>query len=339
MPRVLIEYELQSVGTFVTPDDLEFSHPRSDLKITLREKDVSLEGEFATLSAFVVLEANSMEEGVDEALPALSEFVHALKLTTSLDLQIHRRVRAVDWTIGVENRTLWEYKSFVGDDRPYKLLTPGLVQTAELLTSEFLPPILRRAIRWFSLAVSARYMDEQFQCFWFSLELLAQHVKPTGKVPDACAMCRQPLYCANCRDHPRHRPYPKQSIQYIFGKVITDKPEEAFDLTNEIRNRLMHGESIEDIEESLGLEFHEIVDRIGQTAWRALVSVIRITLESQGIDAQVEFLQCSTFSHITGIVRANMIYTSPNPECPIFGEWPETNLEVVRRENPYKPAG
>ncbi len=57
MPRFLVEYELKSLGTFNGIDELGFLHPRLPANITLREKRVDLNDEYAILSAYVVLEA------------------------------------------------------------------------------------------------------------------------------------------------------------------------------------------------------------------------------------------------------------------------------------------
>jgi hypothetical protein len=322
MPRFLVEYELRSLGVFDKTNELEFAHPRLPAKITLREKRIDLNEEYAILGAYVVLDAQSLEEISEVSEGILSEFVHALKLATSLDLQVYRKLKVIEWSEGLAERNCWFIEKFVGDDRPYKVLSQELMKTVELLTSEDIPPAVRRAIRWFSLAVSAKYMDEQFQCFWFSIEILAQFVKPSDKVPDICAKCRQPLYCEHCDEHPTHRPYPKQAIQFVFSKVVADRPDEAFNLCNEVRNRLMHGDSLEEIVGSTGVEFPRIVDNIGQVAWRALRSVIRITLKNLGRDARVEFLQTSTFCQIVGVVRANAVYTPTDPANPTIGEWP-----------------
>lgn len=329
--RILVEYELTSLGVFDGTDELKFSHPNLPATITLREKKVDLEDEYATLSAYVILEADSLEDGSNRSEEILSEFIHSLKFATSFDLQIARKLKVIDWTEGVEERTSWLIHKFVGDDRPYKVLTQDIVETVQVLASDDIPPAVRRAIRWFSLAVSAKYMDEQFQCFWFAIEILAQVVKPTEKVNDACAKCREPLYCAHCDEHPKHRPYPKQAIHFIFGKVIADKPDEAFEMCSDVRNRLMHGESLEEIELATGLDFPEIVDRIGHVALRALRSVIRITLESAGKNVRLHLLETNTFCQIVGTVQANMVYTCNNPENPTIGEWPEPEIKIDRQ--------
>ena len=333
MPRFLVEYELKSLGTFNGIDELGFLHPRLPANITLREKRVDLNDEYAILSAYVVLEAGSLKESSEQSESILSEFVHALKLATSLDLQIDRKLKVIEWAEGLAERNCWFIEKFVGDDRPYKVLSPELMKTVELLTSDDVPPALRRAIRWFSLAVSAKYMDEQFQCFWFAIEILAQFVKPSDKVPDPCAKCHQPLYCKHCDEHPTHRPYPKQAIQFVFSKVVSDKPKESFDMCNEVRNRLMHGDSLEEIEASTGIEFPKIVDNIGQVAWRALRSIIRIKLASVGKDTRVEFMQTNTFCQIIGVVHAHAVYTPPDPANPRIGEWPEPTIEIQRNSN------
>lgn len=330
MSRFLVEYELKSIGTFDGAEKLEFSHPEKAATITLREKRVDLNDEYAVLSAYVVLDASSLEGAADESEGLLSEFVHAMKLATSLDLRIDKKLKVIEWEHGLAERKFLFLEKFVGDNRPYRLLSQNLVETAEVLTSDQIPPALRRAIRWFSLAISANYMDEQFQCFWFVLEILAQHVKTADKVPDACAKCRHPLYCEKCKEHTTHRPYPKQAIQFVFSKVISDKPNEAFDLCNDVRNRLMHGDSLEEIEGTKGIEFQKIVDNLGHAAWRALRTVLSVEIAKAGNTARLELLQTNTFCPMVGIAHVKGVYTSPDPANPRFGEWPEPIIEIQR---------
>ncbi|MCX7195349.1 MAG: hypothetical protein NTV37_05545, partial [Proteobacteria bacterium] len=72
--RILVEYELTSLGVFDGTDELKFSHPNLPATITLREKKVDLEDEYATLSAYVILEADSLEDGSSRSEEILSEF-------------------------------------------------------------------------------------------------------------------------------------------------------------------------------------------------------------------------------------------------------------------------
>ena len=88
-PKFLVEFELTSIGVFEDADELEFSHPHLPVTITLREKEVDLNEEYAIIAAYVVLEADSLEDGSDQSEEILSDFLHSLKLVTSLDLQIY----------------------------------------------------------------------------------------------------------------------------------------------------------------------------------------------------------------------------------------------------------
>lgn len=140
MSRFLVEYELKSIGTFDGAEKLEFSHPEKAATITLREKRVDLNDEYAVLSAYVVLDASSLEGAADESEGLLSEFVHAMKLATSLDLRIDKKLKVIEWEHGLAERKFLFLEKFVGDNRPYRLLSQNLVETAEVLTSDQIPP-------------------------------------------------------------------------------------------------------------------------------------------------------------------------------------------------------
>ena len=328
--RFLVEYEIEAHGIFDEVDILNFKHPRSDVEIVLIEKLIDLNKEDILLSAYVIFNSESMETANDSGDAIISEFIDVLTFVTSMNFRIVKRLRVIDWTPGVKERDYWQITQFPGDERPYKVLTKDVIDTVQVFLLKELPPPIRKSIKWFSTGISSKLMDEKFQCFWFVVEILAQLVKPTDKVHDKCPICHEPLYCNTCNDHPKHRPYPKQAISYLFSKVISGDNGEAFRICDKARNCLLHGDEIETVEQELGRDFSEIVDIVGRAAWYAIWNMMKRLLEGTGPHENLRLFQTSTFPEIVGYSYAQMKYTSPNPDSPRIGEWPEPEISIKR---------
>lgn len=328
--RYLVEYEINSHGILDGGKQADFHHPRKPVSIHIIEKSVNLNNEYAVLTAYLLFEAESLNDAHARSDGVLSDFIDTLTFATSMDFQIHRKLKIIDWSVGTVERTCWVFTKAIGDDRPYKVINSELIETLQIISSLELEPAIRRALRWFSIGVSAKFMDEQFQSFWFVVEILAQVVKPTEKIHDKCAVCGNHLYCEGCKAHPKHKPYAKQAIKSLFGKVISDRPDDAFNICNDVRNRLLHGNTIESIEQSTGKEFDEHVDGIGRVAWYSLRNMLKILLSQAQPGFKLHFLETTTFCEMVGQVRAIVTYTSERPDDPRFGEWPDFRFEAVR---------
>lgn len=326
--RFLVEYEIKSHGILDGLEEFVICHPRNPSILHLKEKVVDLNEEYAILCAYLLFNEESMEKAHEKSNDLLSEFIDMLTFATSMDFQIHKKVQIIDWTVGVENRSCWVFQKFPGDERPYKVLNTALLETVQILLSLELPTPMRRALKWFSIGVSAKYMDEQFQCFWFVVEILAQVIKPTEKINDKCSTCGEPLFCQSCNVHPKHKPYAKQAIKHLFSKVVKGDSDKAFSICNDVRNSLLHGDDIESIEKETDTDFDKHVDGIGRTAWYTIQNMLRILLAQRGDQVSLHLVETSTFCEIMGHVRANISYQSENPDNPRFGEWPTYQFEA-----------
>ena len=323
--RYLVEYEVLSHCILGSDPSLIFRHPKHDSSIELRNKEVEPGPEFATLSAFLTFSADTLEDAGGKSDEVIKEFIDMLTFSTNMNIQVGDKLKIVDWTPGVEEREFFLFNNFPGDERPYPVITDPLLRTIEVLLKDEIPPQLRMALKWFSHGVSAKYMDEQFQYFYFVIELLAQVVRPTGKVNDLCARCSEPLYCKTCEDYPMHKPYPKQAIQWLFTSIVKGEGEKAFEYSNLIRNKLMHGDSLTSTEEETGVPLSTHVDVVGKTAWFAIINVLKSTWPAGEVH-QLNLIETSTYCDIVLKHTTRGSFTSPDPNAPKIEEIPTIDV-------------
>lgn len=271
----LLDYEVEAHCCLVEGmDQIKCSHPSGDYTVYISNLHTERGVDRPLLSMQIVIQAADIKAAKDDGRRAMMQFIDMLSFVTNLKFEIHKLLRIIDWTPGKKERQSLVYQTFPGHDLPVPALSVGHAQSVELLEKAEIPDQLRRALRWFARGIRSRYPDDQFQYFWFVLELLAQLGKPTEKVNDLCSKCKSPLYCEKCADHPTHRPYPKQAILSLFKRIISDEPDAFFEKANKFRNCMMHGDDLKVVEAALGVEFNGVVDDLGKVAWHAIYRAI-----------------------------------------------------------------
>ena len=324
--RYLSEYELESIACL--PEELKvltLNHPNSSYEISLSNKNAVVGAEHTIITVFVLYEASSLDDAVDLGKTYIREFADYLTFSTSIGFKVGNLLKVADWTKGITDRNCYIFQRFPGDERPYPVLDQQIIDSLETVLEAELSSKLKRVLRWFSRGVSAEYMDDQYQCFWFSIELLASIHKDAKKVNDLCAQCRQPLYCENCKTHPVHKPYTKQAIHHLFQLMISDKPDEAFKVLNDIRNALMHGDDIKLIEENKNIDFPTYVDKLGHLAWVSIFNTIMSSFKEKK-QIKLNLIQAESFCLQTMTVHTHISFSSPDPENPKVEDIP--NIEV-----------
>ena len=241
--------------------------PRSGVHFYLRMEP---QEEYSILSAQVYFNSESFESAKRDAEEYLVNFIYLLTFVTNMPIKFLTIRKLADWSLGLSERKAHYFSPIEGEDQPFLALNQEIADSVTILERIERTPALNRALRWFSLGVRARYAEEQFTYFWFAIEILAQIDKPVEPVQDKCSICSNPLYCENCAQHPTHRPYPKQSIEALFSEFVQDNSEGFFGKANEVRNRIMHGDSLEDIENNLGAKVEDLINGLGKIAWCAL---------------------------------------------------------------------
>ena len=283
------------------------------------------------LSAHVVLEDEEVRHAADEAEVRLRQFLDVLAIVSNSYYSIEELVMAVDWTPGLKERRLQVYNVFPNPHVPMYALTQAQMDAVKKLMANTIPRAMRLAMRWWARGVSAESPSEQFQFFWYALEILAEHVKPTIKVPSKCPKCNGDLFCSVCNENPLHRPYPKQAIKMLVDRHVTGKPDRFFTLIDEARNRLLHGDDPLVIEQELEIKWEKISDSLGHATWAALFSTLSNIAVINATEApKLDLLRTNTFVHYDVSIVADISVgaTHADPSNPQIEEFQLPDFKV-----------
>lgn len=225
------------------------------------------------LSLHIYFEAPDLEEAKEAAEGLMADCLNMLAFTTGAGFRKHRIRQVLDAdtssTKGMREVLMWSEKIEYEDPQPF--LNEANATSIERLLEHDMPPAIRRALRWYRLGVDASSPDDQFTYFWFALEIVAEFQKSIEKVHDKCPHCQAPLFCEKCEKHPMHRPYAKQAIGALMRTADHECDDTTVSLLDGTRNRLMHGDTLREIESSLPDPHDHVVDVLGRILWKALV--------------------------------------------------------------------
>jgi len=154
--------------------------------------------------------------------------------------------------------------------------------------------------------------------------------KAVARVPDRCAICNSPLYCETCQCTPTHRPFAKQALKQLIDRMSGTWPE-AFDIINAVRNGVMHGESIDEIQTKITMPFAQVADRTGILAWNAIILSISYSPGAQTL----QLAATNTFIRQTLIMKVRMLLGSyGDPNNPTLENMPAPTISVQSRQRP-----
>jgi hypothetical protein len=266
-------YEIKTECSLVADDlVLRLKHPKAIYRARIQNIPRLVYTTPFLLSLHLYFDAPTLDEAEDIADGFLADCLNMLAFTTGSRFQRHRIRQIVDATPsqnGIRSLLMWSDQIEYEDPQPF--LREDTARTIERLMEFDMPPAIRRAMRWYRLGVNETNPDDQFVNFWFALEIVAEFQKSTGKVPDRCPQCQSPLYCESCKTHPVHRPYAKQAIRALLKAADKDCDDATIELLDKTRNSLMHGSTLDEIEESLPQPHEQIVDILGRLLWKALI--------------------------------------------------------------------
>jgi hypothetical protein len=302
----IINYEIKSEISIVSDDlSLRINHPKGAFQARLKN---IVRDNFTTpflLSLQISFDAPSIKEAEDIAEGKLGECLNMLALATGGSFRWHRTKQIVDGAPGIGMRDCLLWADSVGHEDPQPFLNENVIASIERLMEHEIPPALRRAMRWYRIGVDSWLPEDQFQYFWFALEILAEFNKTPERVNDRCPVCQSPLYCEKCDHHPTHKPYPKQAIKTLIKAVDKDCDEETLISLDKARNALMHGATLKEIETELDKSREDIVDVLGEILFKALINQFPKQLFTENI----RFGAPNTYIHRTmsGIAHVNTI--------------------------------
>lgn len=290
------------------------------------------------LSAHVLLEDEDPQQAGDRAEQYLRLFLEVLSIVTCGYFRIQQRTLVADWSPELTMRKLLYYKTFPNPHVPMYAIGKKEIDSAKTLMASPVPLAISMALKWWRLGASAGSPEEQFQYFWFALEILAEHQKPSDKVSSKCQACHDDLFCRKCNNVPLHRPYPKQSIKLLINKHVTGDTDHFFDVVDEARNRLLHGDDPEAIERDLKVKWERISDGLGKATYAALISALLNNSAAKATEkTQLSLIQTNTFAHYDVIVAIDgaMGCSHADPMNPKIQEFePTLDVKMIVSEHP-----
>lgn len=270
-------------------------------KIQVDDKEGNL------VSIKIVFEVDDIENAADLSRAILADVINSLAFVTNGKFSPYRLTKVIDWTPGLTSRTLLFFTEPAADAPAIAAISDEILTfTQELIQLDLKNPT-KSAMRWFRLGVAAEVLEEQFQYFWFALEILAQVDKPSDKVNDLCVKCKGALFCSTCNDHPKHKPFNSQLIEKLVSEISGDAEGKVYKAFSNIRNTLMHGNQLHEIESELPCEAYMVVDKIAQTVWTAL----HININKKWPINGRPFLLPSTYVKHLVMAATNMTITLP----------------------------
>lgn len=284
MKRWLADFDVES--NFTTPKmmpTLSYKHPDG-----LYEAHLSSEPDQAadhTLKLRLIVEAATVQDVPDLADEYATKFLHALAYLTQGSFKVLRIQKVIDWTPGIGMRDMLLY-SYQPQDKVIGQLIPDLITSVERLHRSGLSELAATAMRWFSAGVRSDRMEDQFQYFWFVIEIAASAEAGNEKVADKCQKCRGELFCPQCNEVSKHRPFQTQRIRTTLEGI--GMSSDQIGCLFESRNRLMHGATREELEEYAETVypdrgFRDVVDLIGRAARDTIGTTLNVDKLSEGL--------------------------------------------------------
>lgn len=329
--KFLVEYEVESHGALV--DDLpsvNYRHPIDGTEIEVRNFRVAPGTDVPLLLMRCVIAAEDLDSAIEHGTAKLIDFVHHLAFVANMRFRLHRLSKVVDWTPGLSQRDCYLYSPLYGRSELPFMLDSEQFQAIEFLQRADTSPAFRRALRWYGNGLAAEEMEDQFQYFWLSIEVLSTLNKPQDEVPDKCAKCGGNLFCNACQGVTTHKRYPGQLIKALFARYVRGDHELFFKDAQKIRHALAHGEDLHEVENKHGIGARNMADQVGRLAWTALLDGFQRAPkqpnENSGTTFRLTLLQPTTFMHEFDQIALHLTVTSKDLEHPSLNDIPDVEM-------------
>ena len=297
-------------NTSVVEDDrwLDFEHPDGGYRARVRN---ITRVDFFTpfrLEVHVYFEAESLDRITEAAEDKLARFLNVLALATEGQFKRHRRKVVVQiGAHGYMSDYIFSTDAMENED-PEPLLHARVAKLVHRIGQAGVGVKTHRALRWLRLGINSRVGDDQFQSFWFAMELLAGSKKSNEKIHDACPQCNQPLFCEQCQANPIHRPYPKQAIKALIQAAMPAYDDKQIEVLAGARNALAHGTTLREYEATHPAPEGDphLVDKLYAVVRNALLlefpEDVQGTLHSERDSTSVVSMTATMVAHIQTVV-------------------------------------
>ena len=309
--QFIAQFDLTSdVSMPSDPTNYSIRSPNSDFSLVVREILLKKGRKMATFRCNMEFESEALENAQNDFMNRILNVLDIMSLVSHAIFRFDRLHKIFDWTPNMMMRDGLIFVYDPPEPAPDWNLDQELFEAANLFQHAAISDQLSSALRWFRLGVSADTTQEQFQNFWFALELLAEHRKSTTKVHDSCPNCNGPLYCRACDTYPMHRPYPKQAIESIWKEFASGEVD-LFQAVNKARNKLLHGVSTKEIENIMDVPLHQMIDPLAQLTWKGLISELIAALPKDKRPNDLRLSVANTFVNWDLTARVNVSAVIP----------------------------
>lgn len=331
MSRWLIKYEIEAqLGIESKLPFLNIKHPKGLWEVHLENFHMEPNCEIPLLIGYILFESDTLEDAEIKGEKYSDQLIDFLTFTAKTRFKKKNKLCLFDWTPKIKERIGYVYKVVPNPHFPQLYLNEGLGKSVEILLAAESNPTLTWALHKFAEGISADELEIKFELFWFTIETLASLSGSKNRVPDLCAICKEPLYCQKCKKASEHRPYPSQLIKSLFIKHVKDQPDIVYDLTSKMRHALLHGEDVTEIEKQNGVPLSELVDIVGKVAWASLMTTI-VNLISKDKPGHLEILDVSTFLDYEMVTKAEIAFSSPTDREPVFSDIPDFKIDIQKK--------
>lgn len=262
-----ITSELAVVGDGI---QLRLEHPRGRFEALIKNIEWTDYTSPFLLSLQIIFESPDLQAAKDLATDYLRELLNIFSLATGSRFTRHKTKQIIDSTPDLAMRDCLIYAHDKNED-PQPFIEGKIVDSIARLLDFDAPRAIQRSLRWYRIGINATIPEDQYHYFWFALEILAEYMKPAGKVANTCPQCKAPLYCEVCKTHPTHQPFAIQAIRQLIAKVSEHDAETIASL-EKARNALMHGAILKEVESTLCKSGVELVDILGQIVFKSLIA-------------------------------------------------------------------
>lgn len=293
------------------------------------------------LSAQMIFEVDELDATTrDTARGMIADALSLLAFTTSRKFSLQRLIRLIDWTPGVIERKVIVCTEVPEWDLAEPLLDQSFLETAHRLMAMRAGDAQRAALRWFRLGIQANSLEDQFSYFWFALEIVAEALKGTEKVPSTCPTCSQPLYCEKCKEHPTHRRFRGQAIDQIIERIHPKDWKGISETLQLIRHTLMHGRRIESIADKLPCTGEQALTKLAGITWNAIGLMFDPAADPRP-EERLHYGYVDNFARRTLVAMATVVTTlkpEGDPANPRLSDFPWIDLEQVETDQVSEAA-
>lgn len=316
---------------------LVLSCPTDSFTLTLANADHDISLPKSVLSAHLIFEAPSFENTREIAFKKIAEAMNFLTFATNRKFSVVLLKRIIDWTPGIVDRQAIIFVETPEWDVAEPQLDEKFVNTAQCLLAMSSDSEQQEAMRWYRRAIQAEVLEEQFSYFWFALEIIAERLKGSEKVPSKCPHCNGPLYCEVCNKQPVHARYAGEAIKLLIERVHPKDSDEVFKTLQKIRHTLAHGGRISHVIGDLPCSEEQALNKLAFVTWNAIS--LMFNKPDPDPSAPLDFGYVDNFARRKIVGSAHMVFgRGGDPNNPDIKDFPKVDFSVRQLDTPERSA-